>query len=90
MISSNKIDFIKSDNIYRFKCPHCNIIIEVEQTQLNCKIFRCGILKHTGKQIDPHSTKKQCELLIEQGSVWGCCKPFKIINNLYVEICDYI
>ena len=37
------------------ECPHCNQCILIEQ--LNCRIFRHGILKHNGTQINPHSPK---------------------------------
>ena len=33
-------------------CPHCDTTIEI--IELNCRIFRCGVLKSTGQQIDPH------------------------------------
>ena len=73
------------------KCPHCNIYIEV--LELNCKIFRCGILKNTLKQIDPHLSKIECEKLVNNDEIYGCGKPFKvdIIDNEYKTfICDYI
>ena len=42
-------------------CPNCNEFIIVEK--LNCGIFRHGILKETGKQIDPHLSKEQSCIL---------------------------
>ena len=35
-------------------CPHCNQKIFTLETEINCKIFRCGILKSDYSQIDPH------------------------------------
>jgi hypothetical protein len=35
-------------------CPHCNQKIFTLETDINCKIFRCGILKSDYSQIDPH------------------------------------
>ena len=32
------------EKIYHIKCPHCDFEMEIEQ--LNCCIFRCGILKN--------------------------------------------
>ena len=29
-------------------CPHCQQLIEI--VELNCRIFRCGVLKQTGEQ----------------------------------------
>ena len=36
-------------------CPHCQEFIIIEQ--LNCGIFRHGVLKKSGKQINPHASK---------------------------------
>lgn len=72
-------------------CPHCCGIVLVYE--LNCKIFRHGIYKTTYQQIDPHMKKEQCDALIRENRIYGCGKPFRIIekNNTYnVEICDYI
>jgi len=72
-------------------CPHCNEPIIIEK--INCAIFRHGILKTNGKQIDPHSSKELCDYYINNQLIYGCGKPFKIIyinNNLKTEICEYI
>ncbi len=72
-------------------CPHCEITIEI--LELNCKIFRCGILKNNLKQIDPHLKKHQCDELKKKDLIFGCGKPFMVdlINNKYeCRICDYI
>lgn len=68
-------------------CPYCNgdiIILE-----LNCKIFRHGQFKDTGKQLNPHASKELCDKVIEEDLVYGCAKPFKIVNGK-AEKCDYI
>ena len=78
------------------QCPNCYDYVLIEK--LNCCIFRHGILIHNGKQMDPHASKNQCELLIKNNEIYGCGKPFKIIitkNNenkdiFKAEICDYI
>lgn len=72
-------------------CPHCNDLVVIEQ--INCAIFRHGILKKNGKQINPHSPKDICDYYINNNLIYGCGKPFKIItinNILKTEICDYI
>lgn len=72
-------------------CPHCNNFIIIKK--INCGIFRHGILKNNSKQIDPHSSKEMCEYYIKNNLIYGCGKPFKIINNngtLESEICEYI
>ncbi len=78
------------------ECPHCKLIIEI--IKLNCGIFRCGIIKNSMKQIDPHLPKEQCDLLVNNNVIYGCGKPFfvkqiSIINNEFyyeVSVCDYI
>ena len=73
------------------QCPHCNDPILIDQ--LNCKIFRHGVMKNDGKQINPHATKLECENYITNDLIYGCGKPFIIIeleNEYKVEICDYI
>lgn len=72
-------------------CPHCCLLIYIEQ--INCGIFRHAIYRDSYEQIDPHASKEQCEKLINDNMILGCCKPFKISineNNILVEKCDYI
>ena len=72
-------------------CPHCNESIIIEE--LNCKIFRHGVIIATGEQINPHASKDECDKLINENKIYGCGKPFKIIinNNKFITIiCDYI
>ncbi len=72
-------------------CPHCKNFVLIKK--INCAIFRHGILKKNGKQIDPHSSKDLCDYYIENDLIYGCGKPFRIINNggkLETEFCDYI
>ena len=60
---------IEDNNFYQFNCPHCNQSIEVQKKQLNCRIFRCGILKSNGKQIGPHTKKVECDRLKENNLI---------------------
>jgi len=72
-------------------CPHCKEFVIIEK--INCAIFRHGILKSNGKQMDPHAPKELCYYLFMNGLIYGCGKPFKIINidgKLDTEICEYI
>ena len=72
-------------------CPHCKDYILIEK--INCAIFRHGTLKQNGKQIDPHSSKESCDYYINNNLIYGCGKPFRIIDNngiLETENCDYI
>jgi hypothetical protein len=72
-------------------CPHCNDFILIKK--INCAIFRHGMFIKTGKQIDPHASREMCEYYINNKQIYGCGKPFRIINNngtLKTEICDYV
>lgn len=72
-------------------CPHCKEQLLIEK--INCGIFRHGVIKKTGKHINPHASKKTCDKLVKKDLIYGCAKPFQIflINNCYkVTICDYI
>ena len=71
--------------------PHCKDIVIVEQ--INCAIFRHGILKTDYSQIHQHLPKFKCDELTMGNMIYGCGKPFKIIkqNNKFIAIiCDYI
>ena len=73
------------------QCPHCNEYIIIQE--LNCYIFRHGIFKISGEQINPHANKYLCDYYIHNNLIYGCGKPFKITlceDNLIVEKCDYI
>ena len=79
-----------NDNII-VKCPTCNEYIELEK--LNCRIFRHGIFKVNGKQINPHAPKNECDFYINQQLIYGCGRPFIVIqeNNTFIaKHCDYI
>ncbi len=81
---------LKVENIV-VECPHCKDSILIEE--LNCRIFRHGILKHNGVQMNPHSPKDLCDHYVKNDMIYGCGKPFLIKGNapnLIVEICDYI
>ena len=72
-------------------CPHCKDYIIIRK--INCGIFRHGVLKNNGKQINPHSTKDMCDYYIRENKIYGCGKPFRILfidNKFDIKICDYI
>ena len=73
------------------QCPHCEDFILIEE--LNCCIFRHGVLIKTGLQIDPHAPKELCDFYINTNQIYGCGKPYQIMleDNKYIAIkCDYI
>ena len=76
-----------------FECPHCNQILIVNTNDINCGIFRHGVLKETGQQINPHETKANCDKFVELNLVYECAKPFEIKKNVdkyEITICNYI
>jgi hypothetical protein len=80
------------EDFYIFNCPHCEDEIIVKKNELNCKIFRHAIYTHNYEQVNPHLSKNECEKLINEQKVYGCCKPFEIINKnnkFYATICEY-
>jgi hypothetical protein len=74
-------------------CPHCQEYVFVYLKEFNCKIFRHGTFKTTLKQIEPHLSKEKCDLLKSKDLIYGCGKPFKLVEKegkILAEICDYI
>jgi hypothetical protein len=72
-------------------CPHCKDYVLI--AKINCAVFRHGTLKKNGKQIKPHTPREMCEYYINNKLIYGCGKPFRIINNngiMETEACDYI
>ena len=68
-------------------CPHCKEYIVIQE--LNCGIFRHGVIKTTGEQVPSHASKEECEAYIQQDLIYGCGKPFEI-RNQKIRICGYI
>ena len=86
-------EVVKDNNTYIFQCPSCLDYIIVNINEINCKIFRHGIFKNSNNQIDPHTSKVDCDKYVEQDMIFGCGKPFclkDIGDKWYVDICDYI
>lgn len=72
-------------------CPHC--VQSIEVLEVNCRIFRCGILKSNYTQINPHLSKVECDKLVNDDLIFGCGKPFELIsdNGLWKPVpCEYI
>jgi len=73
------------------ECPHCGCQIEI--IEINCQIFRHGIYKATGQQMDPHAPKAVCDEAVETASIHGCGKPFRLVkeNDVWkAVVCEYI
>lgn len=84
------ITYLSELDSYIFECPHCNSMIMVNKNDINCRIFRHGEFKLDGKQLPPHSSKDYCDMVVEKGLIYGCGKPFQMIDNENAQKCDYI
>ena len=71
-----------------YKCPHCNILVELDKNTFNSKIFRHGIYKNNFKKIDIKLTNLECKLLSQKGLIIGCGKLFQISKNKLIKL-DY-
>ena len=75
-------------------CPHCEELILIYKNEINCAIFRHGVKKSNLKQINPHLPKDVCDILARNNQIYGCGKPFKLIETSDKQytaiICDYI
>ena len=73
-------------------CPHCQEPVLIEK--LNCRIFRHGTYINTNEQIPPHTSKEICDNLVQEKRIYGCGKPFQIVEDPTSEwcaiVCDYI
>ena len=82
-----------NENIIIINCPSCNATILIDKSEINCKIFRHGVMKESGKQIDPHLSKDNCDKLVKDNRIYGCGKPFKLEFNGFewqAMHCEYI
>lgn len=81
---------IKMNN-FIIECPHCEKYILIEY--INCAIFRHAYYKTNHTQINPHTSKEECQRLIENDLIIGCGGPFRIdlsSGKPVAVICDYI
>lgn len=85
------------DNFYFFYCPHCLGGVQVQTDQVACRIFRHGAYRlPDNPPIGPHTSKEECDRLVETNAITGCAKPFLFVfdptggTKHYVEKCGYI
>lgn len=77
----------KLDKVYN--CPHCDAELIINDNDINCGIFRHGVIIQTLQQISSHETEERCKFYSDNNLIYGCGKPFRI-TNLKIEKCDYI
>ena len=98
--NNNSLNNIETNNLsnnnseyYIILCPHCSAEILIFKNEIACAIFRHGIYKSNGQQLNPHASKEECENAFNTGIIFGCGKPFRVSlnsNGLTAEECDYI
>ena len=83
-----------NEDFLQIECPHCLQQIIIMKNEINCAIFRHGVLKSNGIQMPPHLEKRICDELVRQNLIYGCGKPFQLVKNnnneLVPVICGYI
>ena len=90
------MDSLDSSDQLILECPHCNNLIQILKSQINCAIFRHGVFKTTFLQMCPHESKENCDKFINEELIYGCGKPCKLIieNETSEEykliVCEYI
>jgi hypothetical protein len=85
------LSITRDGSLLRFPCPHCGGSVEVAVTEVNCGIFRHGVVRATSLPIPPHATRSECDALIQANAVWGCGRPIQLAADLQsVRVCDYI
>jgi hypothetical protein len=78
------------DSFHLLICPHCTGCIIVHHAELNCRIFRHGVYRHSHQPIPPHASKEECERLVAENVIEGCGKPFRVTDTMEAVPCDYI
>ena len=63
----------------QYVCPQCNVPIDI--VAINCGIFIHGFYKHNNQQINPHSSRSECEAMIKKSEIYGCGKCFGVKLN---------
>ena len=75
------------NNFYIFRCPHeeCKQYIIVQKNELNCHIFRHGILKNNYEQINQHEKKEICDNFKNNDNIYICSinSDYKENNHLF-------
>jgi hypothetical protein len=84
----------QNEDFLQIECPHCLQQIIIMKNEINCAIFRHGVLKSNGVQMPPHLEKRICDELVRRNLIYGCGKPFQLVKNdkneIKATICGYI
>jgi len=96
---NNAVDAVETEQtreglVYRYMCPHCSLLLEVQQNDLNCCIFRHGVIKGQGP-VNPHASQQEIQRLKQTGKLIGCGGPHRLIcvdgttAKWIVQICSW-
>jgi len=82
------------EDFLQVECPHCSQQVIIMKNEINCAIFRHGVLKSNGVQMPPHLEKRICDELARKNLIYGCGKPFQLVKNdkneMKAIVCGYI
>jgi len=59
------------------KCPHCLEYVVVRPGEINCGVFRHGVMRRDFLQMDPHAPKSVCDSLYQKNLIYGCGRPLR-------------
>jgi hypothetical protein len=83
--------FNEDEKTFYFECPHCEMLCQVLEADVKCRIFRHAVYKRDMTFVHPHAPKEVCDALVADGLVWGCGKPFQMEGYDYKIVkCGYI
>ena len=71
-------------HVWVFKCPYCNLELEIHENEINCAIFRHGYHLN-GQQIQPHASKSECDNLVKSKSITGCAGAITFILGMIIK-----
>lgn len=70
-------EILKDSGFYYFSCPHCDRMIQVQETEVFCRMFVCGVYKGTNQQVNPHISEMEAnQLKSKPDEVVGCLGAF--------------
>ena len=72
------MNVILENGVYRYICPHCELLTEVHEKELNCCIFRHGVYQQTYKPINPHASQQEVQRLKLDNAIIGCGGPHQL------------
>jgi hypothetical protein len=81
------------DGCLYFACPHCGGGVVVLESEVNCRIFRHGVMRDGSGGVPPHAPREQCDAMVAGDAVYGCARPFELIpvgREFVVRACEYV